>query len=315
MTALGCPYALALLVVPLALALYFRYTARRDSGVRKTLGMAGPGRAALWRPALLVLASALVAVSLARPLGPPAEGERTAGMDVIICLDISDSMAARDVDGGRLEAAKMFIASLVQAAPDNRYGLVLFSGAATVTCPLTIDREAFLNFLADADFPRADVPGTAIGDALSAASRFKADKAPRAVVVVTDGENTYGEDPDKAASGLMTKGVKVYTVGVGTAEGDKIPVGADFFGNVKYKTDRAGRVVVSKLDADALGRIASAGGGEYVDSSAAGSAVGLAKKLRAPETKKVKDPFMGAKEYGPWFVLGAFALAVAAVAL
>lgn len=315
MTALGYPYALALFVAPIMLALYFLYATRRDATSRKTLGMDAPGRRALWKPAFIVLSCALVVIALARPLGPPAEGEKAAGMDVIICLDISDSMAAQDVDGGRLAQAKMFTASVVQAAPDNRYGLVLFSGAATVSCPLTLDRDAFLNFLADADFPRADIPGTAIGEGILAASKFKPDKAPRALVIVTDGENTYGADPEKAAADIKAKGVKVYTVGVGTAEGDKIPVGADFFGNVNYKTDREGRVVVSKLATDALGRIANAGGGGYTDAAAPSSAVSLAKKLSAPSVTKVKDPFMGAKEYGPWFVLGAFALAVAAVAL
>jgi Ca-activated chloride channel family protein len=322
----GYPYLLLLLLVAPLLALYYRRAVRRDREARDMLahpaslahmGIGMPDRRKLLIPAMVIGAAALVSVALARPLGPPSgAGERTAGMDVIVALDISDSMGVQDVPESRLSSAKAFVSKLVSESPDNRYGLVLFSGDAIVSCPLTMDQDAFLTFLSDADFARADIPGTAIGEGiLSAATRFKKDELARAVVVITDGENTYGADPVKAAETAKNRGLKVYTVGVGTAEGGRIPAGADFFGNIQYKRDREGRVVNSRLDDAALREIASSGGGMYINASDAGTFKALGNELRAKSGKKVKDPFKDAREYGPYFALAAFCLVLVATAL
>ena len=315
-----------MLVLAPLLALYYYRANNRDKAARDSLarpeslavmGLDGPNRKRLITPALVIGAAALASIALARPLGPPSGvGERTAGMDVIVALDISDSMAVPDAGDSRLAVAKSFVSKLVAANPNNRYGLVLFSGDAVVSCPLTMNQDAFLTFLADADYARADLPGTAIGEGiLSAATRFKKDELKRAVVVVTDGENTYGADPVKAGETAKEKGLTVYTVGVGTAGGGRIPSGADFFGNVQYKRDREGQVVVSKLDEAALKQIASAGGGSYLSASDAGSVKTLAGELTAKGNKKVTDPFKDAKEYGPYLAFAAFCLVAVAIAL
>jgi len=321
----GYPWALALTASAALVALYYVYAHKRDSGVRENfadaamqgaLGLGRPGRKGLIAPALVVLAALLASVAMARPLGPHAgNGEVNAGMDVVIALDISDSMSVDDVQTDRLSAAKDIIQRIVDAAPGNRYGLLLFSGDAVITCPLTLDHDALMGFVQDADFTRANLPGTAIGDGISAAARFKKGELPRAVVVISDGENTYGEDPVKAAEAAKAQGIKVYTVGVGTAAGGRIPQGADFFGNVQYKHDRAGQVVVSKLDEAALKAVADAGGGGYVSASDAGAADTLKKALSVRDAKKIKDPFKDAEEYGGWLSLAAFCLLVVAVAL
>jgi len=323
---IGYPWFLLLLLLVPSLAVYYYHSrkgaekARSDFSEPGMFALLGLGLADRRKKAsfiLIICAVALASIALARPLGPPStDDEVNAGMDVIVALDISDSMGVQDIPGGRLAAAKEFVSKLVEAAPSNRYGLILFSGDAIVSCPLTLDHDAFLTFIDDADFPRADLPGTAIGEAvLSAATRFNKGELPRAVLVVTDGENTYGAEPVGAAGAAKGKGLKVYTVGVGTPSGGKIPAGADFFGNVQYKKDKQGRVVNSALDDAALNRVAGAGGGKYFSASEPGSVKSLAKELTVKTDKMLKDPFRGAKEYGGWFALAAGVLLMAAIIL
>jgi Ca-activated chloride channel family protein len=260
-------------------------------------------------------AATFAAVAIARPLGPPSgDDEKTAAMDVIVALDISDSMGVTDVKANRLAVAKEFVKKLVLAAPNNRYGLVLFSGDTVITCPATLDHDAFLTFVDDADFQRANLPGTAIGEAiLTAATRFKKDELPRVVLVVTDGENTYGADPVKAAETAKQAGLKVYAAGVGTVEGGRIPGAYDFYGNVQYKKDKQGNIVVSKLDEDSLNKITDAGGGRYFAASDGSSVKSLAKEFTSKSKKVIKDPFQGAKEYGPWVAFAATVLVAIAM--
>ncbi len=264
----------------------------------------------------LVIVSAILAVTaLARPLGPPAGAQEVpVSMDVIVALDISDSMLVPDSGdrsrsaGDRLSAAKEFIKKLVSDAPGDRFGLVLFSGDSIISCPPTLDHATYLEFLSDADVTKQDLPGTAIGDALiTAATKFKKSSLPRAVVVVSDGENTYGPDPAGAAREAASAGLKIYAVGVGTSAGGRIPEGVDFFGQPKYKRDRSGQTVVSRLREGALKAVAEAGGGRYFYSQDAGAAGSLAKVLSPKAARKSKEKFAGAEEYGPWFALGAAA--------
>ncbi len=323
---LGYPLFLLLLAAVPVLALVYRWLAKRDEKARAAFADAGmSARLGLgnksWKkkvaPVLIMAAAALASVAIARPLGPPSgEDEKTAAMDVIVALDISDSMGVADVKGNRLTEAKEFVKKLVLAAPNNRYGLVLFSGDAIITCPPTLDHDAFLTFVDDADFQRANLPGTAIGEAiLTAATRFKKDELSRVVLVVTDGENTYGAEPVKAAETAKQAGLKVYAVGVGTPEGGRIPGNYDFYGNLQYKKDKQGNIVVSKLDEDTLNKIAEAGGGKYFAASDGTSVKALAGELTSKSKKVIKDPFQGAKEYGPWFALAAAALVAISVVL
>jgi Ca-activated chloride channel family protein len=171
-----------------------------------------------------------------------------------------------------------------------------------------------MTFIDDADYSRVNLPGTAMGEGiLTALTRFRPGELPRAILVVSDGENTYGADPVKAAQSAKEKGLKVYTAGVGTGKGGEIPFGVDFFGKQVYKKDKDGKTVVSRLDESALKDIAIAGGGKYFYASDAGSARALAKELTAKTAKKAEDPYRNAKEYGPWLSLAASVLVVGAM--
>jgi Ca-activated chloride channel family protein len=328
-SAFGYPVFLWLLVLVAGLGAAFLLSYRtmqkslRDFAsmeMTARLGLGNGSKKFIARSSFILLSAVLAVVALARPLGPSANAAEAVpvSMDVIVALDISDSMGVTDGSGGgngdRLSAAKEFINNLAADAPSDRFGLVLFSGNSIISCPPTMDHDAFLNILADAGMDKQDLPGTAIGDALiTAATKFKKSDLPRAVVVVTDGENTYGPDPVDAARAAEAKGLKVYTVGVGTARGGTIPEGLDFFGQMTFKKDREGQTVISSLDEGTLKSVAEAGGGKYFYSLDPGAVTQLAKELSPKAKGNTLEKFAGAEEYGPWFALGAAIALMAAL--
>jgi Ca-activated chloride channel family protein len=189
-------------------------------------------------------------------------------VDVFVLLDVSKSMLTEDVRPNRLTQAKYAVQDLLEKLRGDRIGLVAFAGTAFVQCPLTVDYEAFRLTLKDADpriIPRG---GTAIGAAIRTALKaFEAGEGrDHAIVLITDGEATEG-DALAAADEAAKAGVKIYAIGVGTAEGELIPVREE--GKpMEFLKDREGKVVKSRLDEETLQQLALKTGGMYVRSAA-----------------------------------------------
>jgi Ca-activated chloride channel family protein len=276
------PELLLMLVVlvPGAIALFARAARQRREALSLFLGNGRPsvvvGSSA--RTALLTLALALVVVALAGPrVGTDIAETRAGGLDLVVALDVSASMAARDVPPDRLERARFAVARMAEARPTDRLALVVFAGEAALLSPLTRDGGAFRLFL-DAAGP--DIVGSAGSEPARAlevaASAFDPGEStrPRAILLVTDGENPNVEDRDQDAelvsNALRREGIAVLALGVGTAEGGTIPLPGG-----RIKRDGAGAVVNTRLDRSALGRLA----GEDVFDVSAESAQALARRL------------------------------------
>ena len=185
---------------------------------------------------------------------------RTAhGAEIMICLDVSNSMLARDYSPDRLERAKLAISRIVDKLQQDRIGLIVFAGNAFVQLPITTDYVSAKMFLGSIGTDSVPVQGTAIGDAVYTAIRsFSAQsEKSRAIIVITDGEN-HEDDPVEAARQAAEYGIKVYTVGVGSAQGQPIPIGGELL------KDSSGNIVVTRLDEETLKAVAAAGGGAYV---------------------------------------------------
>ena len=204
-------------------------------------------------------------LALLRPQwGTKLETVRRTGVDIIVALDTSLSMDTQDVVPGRLEKAKHEIRALIDALQGDRVGLVVFAGTSLVNCPLTIDQNAVKLFLDIVDTQVIPRPGTNIGDAIHRGlqSFDVRDRRHKVMILVTDGESLEG-DPQAAAEEAKQAGVVIYSIGVGTAAGEPIPL-RDERGNVTgYKKDEQGSVVVSRLDEESLRRISSTTGGQY----------------------------------------------------
>ena len=177
----------------------------------------------------------------------------------MICLDVSNSMLAQDYQPDRLSRAKLAISRLVDRLHDDRIGLVIFAGTSFVQLPVTADYISAKMFLGEVDTGSIPIQGTAIGDAIITAARGfspQSEKS-RAIIVISDGEN-HEDDAVEAAKTVAESGIKVYTIGVGSAEGEPIPMGGDLL------KDKNGEIVVTRLNEQMLKEIAAAGGGSYV---------------------------------------------------
>ena len=219
-------------------------------------------RAKVWlRMSLFSLAFLFFSLGMARPQMGAVLKEHTArGAEVMIVLDVSNSMLAEDYSPNRLERAKLAISRVVDKLRDDRIGLVVFAGSSFVQLPITTDyvsAKMFLNSISTGSVP---IQGTAMGEAISTALRSfsaQSDKS-RAIIVITDGEN-HEDDPVAAAEQAASMGVRVFTIGVGSPQGTMIPLE-----DGGYLEDRDGNPVVTRLDDKVLQDVAAAGKGLYI---------------------------------------------------
>ena len=186
------------------------------------------------------------------------------GVDLMIALDTSLSMEARDIPPSRLLKAKREISTFLDRLEGDRVGLVAFAGDAFLQCPLTIDYGAARMFLEVMDGNSVSKPGTNLGAAIrKALGGFgEGEDKYKAIVLVTDGED-HGGDALAAAEEAGRRGIRIFTIGVGSEGGEPIPLADDGTAGGGYKKDRGGEIVMTALDTETLERIALATGGEF----------------------------------------------------
>lgn len=223
------------------------------------------GRRKAFAASLTLIAAALILLALARPQwGFEWEEVKRSGLDIMIAMDASKSMLAKDMKPNRLERSKYAVKDLLKKLKGDRIGLIAFAGTAFLQCPLTIDYNGFLLALDDLNVGIIPRGGSSIASAIEEA--LEALKGPekkyKALVIISDGEELEGDAIVKAAEAEKA-GIKIYAVGVGTAEGDIIPV-IDETGQRAYITDSEGNVVKTALNEELLKRIAISTGGSYV---------------------------------------------------
>lgn len=212
------------------------------------------------RVTMFSLAFLFFVIGLSRPqIGAKLKEQKTKGVEIMIALDVSNSMLAEDYSPNRLERAKLAISRLVDRLREDRIGLIVFAGSSFVQLPVTTDYVSAKMFLNSITTESVPVQGTAIGDAINTALRsFSAQsEKSRAIIVITDGEN-HEDDPVAAARQAAQFGARVFTIGVGSPEGQPIPVKGELL------RDKDGEIVVTRLDETVLQEIAAAGNGAYV---------------------------------------------------
>lgn len=258
-----------LLAIPLAALLYALHLRSRRRALSRfgdiqTLRQLMPGASVArgWIKLLLwSLAFLFLVLGICRPqLGARVKEIKRKGAEIIIALDVSNSMMAQDFTPNRLENAKRAIARLVDQLGSDRIGLIVFAGDAYIQLPITSDyvsAKLFLNAINTGIVPRQ---GTAIGKAIITAIRsfsLQSEKS-RALIIISDGEN-HEDDPIEAAQLAVKEGIKIYTIGIGSPQGSPIPLKEG--GLMK---DRQGNMVVTRLDEETLEKTAAAGNGIYV---------------------------------------------------
>lgn len=272
--------------------------------LRALTGEAGP-RARLIRAILTLLAVGLAVVGLMRPqAGFRLVTTTSQGVDLVLALDLSRSMDARDVRPDRLTAAKREALALLGALEGSRIGIVEFAGSARIVSPLSTDREGLGSIVETATTRDLDQPGTDLGQALEHAARLLArpGEQPRAIVLLSDGENLEG-DPRRAMDAVKRAGAKLYTIGLGTMAGATIPL-VDTTGVARgTKRDAQGNVVVTRMDERTLRALAQAGGGRYERGDGTGRAgLRLVDPIRSGGSYEARGRTIRAyDERFPWF--------------
>lgn len=224
----------------------------------------------LWKVALLLAAILFMILALARPqVGTALEEVKRQGVDIMVAIDVSESMYAEDVPPNRLAKARREVASLIDKLQGDRIGLIAFAGEAFVQCPLTLDYGAAKIFLDVLEPGLIPTPGTAIGKAMQLAlqSFENTERQYKVLILITDGES-HDEEVLTVAEEAERQGVVVYPVGIGSTKGVPIPV-VDAQGNRTggFKKSSNGEVVITKLDELTLEKIALQTGGKYYRAS------------------------------------------------
>jgi Ca-activated chloride channel family protein len=239
-------------------------------------------RARTRKMAVWLLAVGFVLIALARPQwGTHEESSKSSGLDIMVALDVSNSMEVEDVVPSRIKKARHLLKSLSEKLQGDRLGLVAFAASSYVACPLTTDTDYFLETLQIINPRMVSNQGTDLGIGLDTARKAlergaeelteagsgsappsAAQQASRVVILISDGEDQEA-GAIKAAKALKETGIRLFVLGVGTEKGGPVPVRDDAGNLVTYKKDRRGQPVVSGFKPNALVSLASAGGGQY----------------------------------------------------
>jgi Ca-activated chloride channel homolog len=264
-------YALALIPV-LTVFFYLTRRARRQALLRfgddNLVHRLMPQVSLLKHPlkfGILMTAFTLLIVALANPQrtgGMRREKVQTKASDIMIALDISNSMLADDVKPNRLDRARSFALDMIRELKGERIGIVIFAGNADIQMPLTSDYSAAEMYLKSASPNQIPIQGTALSEAIDISEQAfpKDGKAQKVVIVISDGEDHDSEALDRVKE-ANKQGMLVFTIGVGTSEGGFMPI--DFNGLQDYKRDEKGQPIKSRLNEQMLKDMASNGGGDY----------------------------------------------------
>jgi Ca-activated chloride channel family protein len=294
-------YLYLLLLLPAMIALFVINEIRRRNSIKKLgesvlIGRLMPEISKI-RPVLkfilLLLGISAIIVLLARPqFGSRLEEVKKQGVEVIIALDVSNSMLAEDIQPNRLTRAKQAISKLVDNLENDKIGLIVFAGDAYTQIPITTDYISAKMFLSTINPDMVPKQGTAIGAAINLASRSfsPGEGKSKAIIIITDGEN-HEDDPVSEAEAASKNGIVIHTIGIGTTEG--VPVPLNIGGKTDYLKDTDGSTVITKLDEEILKKIAISTGGNYIRAS--NSNIGLDEIFS--DIKKMKKEELESKMY------------------
>lgn len=274
------------LVLLFVLLSYWRYRAQLKYADKHMLSHLIPDRS--WFKPILKLVTVsvgilfLVLALVNFKAGTKIETIKREGVDIVFAVDISKSMLAEDIAPSRLEKSQQLVTQIINNLASDRIGLIAYAGSAVPQLPITTDYSSAKMFLQSMNTDLVSSQGTAIAEAIQLAESYYSEdsEASKVLVIISDGEDHEGEALEYTEA-AAEKGIRVITIGVGTAKGERIPIKRN--GIVKeFKKDRDGNTVITKLNAETLEKIADAGNGSYIDGT-----------ITATVIEKLKDELAG----------------------
>lgn len=274
-------YLIYLIVVPIYIGFLYYKRRKREaiqisvfSDLKKAQNSSWIKYFPILRHILIILIITFFSISLSRPQNSHEKiNANKKGIDIIIALDVSESMLAEDLKPNRIEAAKVSINEFISNIESDRLGIIVFSGVAFTQSPLTFDYSILKEYLTQISTKSINqnvhgLNGTAIGDAiLAAVNRFrKSEDRSRVLVLLTDGNANTGADPFIAAQKAKEEGIKIYTIGIGKEGGAPLPI-TNRFGQKDIARNRDGSIIMATFKEDDLKKIADIGDGRYFRAS------------------------------------------------
>ncbi|GEQ84991.1 BatB protein [Patiriisocius marinistellae] len=260
---------------------------------------------------VLCLAIACMSIALVNPkIGTKLETVKREGVDVVFALDVSKSMLAEDIAPNRLEKSKQLVTQIINKLAGDRVGIIGYAGSAFPQVPITTDFSSARLFLSGMNTDMVSSQGTAMNEAIQMAETYYNDveQKNRVLFIVSDGEDHEGDYASIAAQ-ANEKGIKIYTIGVGTEKGERIPIKVR--GRVEsYKRDQNNEVVITRLNEESLREIAKAADGAYINGTNTNEVVETVQNILGGMDKKEFDAkqFSDFKDQFQWFLAGALFL-------
>lgn len=309
-------FAIPAVVVLFLLVMVWKRTVQKRFVDKDLLKKLSPNRST-FKPVLkilvLCLAIACLSFALVNPkVGTKIETIKREGVDIVFALDVSKSMLVEDIAPNRLEKAKQLITQIINNLAGDRVGIIGYAGSAFPQVPITTDFSATKLFLSGMNTDMISSQGTAITDAIELAQTFYDDEGQknRVLILISDGEDHGGNIP-RIAEEAAEKGIRIFTIGVGTVEGGPIPIKQN--GVLQYYLrDRNNEQVISRLDEETLKEIANITKGEYLHGSNTKAVVERIKSVLGGMEKKEFETkqFTDFKDQFQWFLAGALFLLV-----
>jgi Ca-activated chloride channel family protein len=237
---------------------------------------------------LILLTLFFIIIALARPqFGEKGKTITKESSEIVIALDVSKSMLAQDLKPNRLEKAKDNVLKIVQENPGEKIGVIIFAGTAMWQCPMTYDSQALKMFLQNVETGALPMGGTQISDAIILASKAvgKDLSNGKAMILISDGEDHDSKIKEAINEAKKAK-LKIISVGIGTQAGAPVPIKNENGAISDYVKDKSGKVVVSKINADLLKRVANETDGKYFDDSGKDISMEISKALKNLEKNK-----------------------------
>ncbi len=295
---------------------YWKKRTQKRFANKQLLNLLSPNRS-IFKLTLKILllagAFALMSIALVNPkVGTKMEEVKRSGVDVVFAIDVSKSMLAEDIAPSRIEKAKQLVNQIINNLAGDRIGIIGYAGSAFPQVPITTDVGSAKLFLSNMNTDMVSSQGTAIKQAIELAETYynDEDQSNKVLFIISDGEDHEG-DAEIAAAEAAKKGIRIFTIGVGTPKGAPIPIRQNGILQ-NYKRDQNGQEVITKLNQETLQNIAAAGKGEYIDGFNTKEVVEKVKDLlnKMDKTEFETKQFTDFKDRFQWFLFGALMLLI-----
>ena len=306
-------YFVYLLVLPVLIALFlgvlwWKKRKQKQFADGSLLNRLSPERSvfkSVLKLIMICLGLTFLIIALVNPkMGTKLETIKRQGVDIVFALDVSKSMLAEDIKPSRLAKAKQIITRIIDNLGSDRIGIIIYAGNSYPLLPITTDHAAAKMFLQNANPDMVSSQGTAINEAIDRSLTYYDDDAQtnRFLFIVSDGED-HEENTLELANKAANRGIKTYTIGVGTGDGGPIPLKSNGV-VIGYKKDSKGDVVITKMNQKMLKDIASEGNGKYIDGSKTNQTLEVIEELllKAEKSEFESTQFSDYKDQFQWFL-------------